>query len=78
MKETELKPCPFCGGEVRAYFTNYITLNKKMYHLNCNRCNTYFGITENSRYVSTKTTERELIEAWNRRVDNVQRETERS
>ncbi len=66
----KLKPCPFCGGEVRVFFTNYINLNKKTYHLNCNRCNTYFGLTENSRYVSAETTEKELIEAWNRRVEN--------
>lgn len=70
MENNELKPCPFCGGEVRAYFTDYLNLNQRTYHLNCNRCNTYFALKENSRYVSKETSEKELIEAWNRRANN--------
>ena len=67
MKETELKPCPFCGGNaVLEYFKS-----RKGYEATI-QCN-----GECVLYMSTIThdTEQEAIEAvtraWNRRADNV-------
>lgn len=52
----ELKPCPFCGGEakVQRFPHNYAVY--------CTEC-----------YASTiqfKPTDKEAVEAWNRRTDN--------
>ena len=63
----ELKPCPFCGGEIdeRGVQCNYgkksITLDLK-----CKKCGTFFKFKsklENDPYL-------EAVEAWNRRADN--------
>ena len=69
MKETELKPCPFCGGE--AVLESY--KSRKGYEANI-QCNG--GCLSLMRTI-TYDTEGEAIEAvvnaWNRRVDNEQR-----
>lgn len=52
MKETELKPCPFCGG--KAELSNYTH-----YWIGCKDC-----WVETKCYKSKE----EAIEAWNRRV----------
>lgn len=57
----ELKPCPFCGGEVKICFD----FRYEVYEVNCCRCNgTYthwHGVVD------------EAIEAWNRRANDGQR-----
>lgn len=58
----ELKPCPFCGGEVEI-FSWYIKgiANRLHYNVRCKDC----GCTRRSReYRTTK----KAIEEWNRRV----------
>lgn len=63
----ELKPCPFCGGEIdeRGAQCNY---GKKIFTLDlmCKNCGTIFKFKSNweiNPYL-------EAIEAWNRRTDN--------
>lgn len=67
MKETELKPCPFCGGIPQ------ITINKMnskpsfMYGVLC------VGDERHSVSVGYFEIVDEAITAWNRRADNEQR-----
>ena len=65
---SELKPCPFCGGEV------YVAkIEPRLYRPSCNHpcsvvcynCDLYFGYDED--YGGEFDTEAEAIEAWNRR-----------
>ena len=62
----ELKPCPFCGGEIDEcggqcnYAKETMTLNLK-----CKGCGTAFKFK--SKW--TVNPYKEAIEAWNRRVD---------
>ena len=69
MNNKELKPCPFCGGEVKGYADNH---KKSM--IECKSCNMYFGIQLEigcelvEGWKATFDTKEELIEAWNRRV----------
>lgn len=56
MKETELKPCPFCGREARRYHGTH-----DMYGVACTKCTAkIYG------YASKASATR----AWNRRADN--------
>lgn len=63
--QTELKHCPFCGGEIeeRGGLCNYakeiMTLDLK-----CKRCGTVFKFK--SKWIVNPF--REAIEAWNRRA----------
>lgn len=61
MKETELKPCPFCGGE--AIFPENCLLTCVI----CIKC----GAT--SRWCTSK---EKAEEVWNRRADNEQRKAD--
>ena len=49
----ELKPCPFCGGEIRLFDTGY-------FWWTCKGC----GVCSKGYYSKEK-----AIEAWNRRKD---------
>ena len=78
MKETELKPCPFCGGEAVLESTTecmghgeYI----KKHYVMCAKC----GTKGKSEYEYSKSSEKcitDCKEAWNRRADNEQREAD--
>ena len=63
----ELKPCPFCGGNIdeRGAECNYgkkiITLNLK-----CDKCETIFKFK--SKWETNPI--QEAIETWNRRIEN--------
>lgn len=53
---TELKPCPFCGGEakVQSFYKNHCVY--------CAKCN-----ASTMKYFQTET---KAIEAWNRRAED--------
>lgn len=58
----ELKPCPFCGGNVRfdvaySYFRDTV--------IYCNNCDIVFALDNCS-----KASDDDVARAWNRRVDN--------
>lgn len=61
MAEIELKPCPFCGEDAvhldkaYSYYSNMV--------IYCENCDTVFLLDD------CHSTEKELVEAWNRRVD---------
>lgn len=58
----ELKSCPFCGGNnVEVRCQTFVGIYRKDYAVFCYDC--HFGL-------AWKDTEREAIEAWNRRADN--------
>lgn len=57
----ELKPCPFCGGEV-ALSRNY----QGQWRIHCLDCEAIVWVGENQHKISVQ-------EAWNRRVENEQR-----
>lgn len=66
MNETELKPCPFCGGEAR------ILVVKKGYKSIIECTTHYCGFMRHS-YNNGDTDEHaalRLTTAWNRRADN--------
>lgn len=57
---TDLKPCPFCGGEVEIVGIN----NGNPFTVWCENCGLEFG-TGKEYYLC------QVIDAWNRRADNV-------
>jgi tRNA(Ile2) C34 agmatinyltransferase TiaS len=59
MKETELKPCPFCGGEA-----NFIGETAT---IKCKQCGGAFIVT------NPLINSLEAAQAWNRRSSNEQR-----
>ena len=56
--ETNLKPCPFCGGEARIKARYYRAIDYYSYSGVCAECNAS---------MDPKDTEAEAIEAWNTR-----------
>lgn len=56
---SELKPCPFCGGEAKMLIHHNEQLNYVRYSIECQRC-----LTESNKYFVPKIAE----EAWNRRA----------
>lgn len=55
---SELKPCPFCGGEAEK-----MTSSDGFTSIGCLNCNPLFGI------MVQRSTEAEAIEAWNTRAE---------
>lgn len=62
--ESELKACPFCGGEAEVYVT-YLGMLKQV-HVECVECDGGFTYADDEE--SVKEIKRELIEKWNRRA----------
>lgn len=58
---TELKPCPFCGGEAKIEL-GYIYKNQRFVTAYCEnpKCKAQIGIFK----------EDEIADVWNRRVEN--------
>lgn len=52
----ELKPCPFCGGEVELVGVN----SGNPFHIWCENCELEFGVDKDYHTY-------QVIEAWNRR-----------
>ena len=57
----ELKPCPFCGGKAVAYKDPSCLVTIR-----------YKAICEDCSGQMYRGTKKEVVEAWNRRVENVQ------
>lgn len=80
---TELKPCPFCGGESKFFvkcFSERGIIRGWQFGIYCSKCNLTTPKTNYTVEVQlnefgdivTTTDERDkAIEAWNRRVENV-------
>lgn len=64
---TELRPCPFCGGEAKVwveyihYGNRHVYDEMNEYHCGCEEC----GIS-----MSSRATEEDAIKDWNRRANN--------
>ena len=65
-KLTELKPCPFCGGEAKIveYYIKGVA-NKKHYFVECKNC----GVRRDNHHDGYRTRQ-DVINAWNRREEN--------
>lgn len=62
----ELRPCPFCGGEAKLYVSDGV----RIICLKC-RAATKTLIDEYNGFEIRTNAVRSVIEAWNRRVDDV-------
>lgn len=77
MKNYELKPCPFCGGQVRIAVTGFhsqkcmfITRGVDESKKNCT-CNLFMeskGYSSSSPDNKVEKIKEELVKAWNKRV----------
>ena len=79
--QNELKPCPFCGGEVSIALTgqgiiNWLFVTRGHSKINKN-CNCRVFIESDRFYINHDNVDSErekamhnLVEAWNRRTDN--------
>ena len=76
---TELKPCPFCGGEAEMY-TEVSRIMGKFWYIRCKKCYSRgSGIYESGRelepqeeYAAITGAWEKATEAWNRRVKDEQ------
>lgn len=62
MNNTELKPCPFCGGEAEVLHYETFTINFSSvykYYVSCKKCNANTDL---------KASIEDVIKAWNRRI----------
>lgn len=79
MNDTELKPCPFCGGEAK--IVKYCG-KKTIVYVECTNCLAYMGnqriMTSSNRGKEYFESEEKLINAWNTRkpMDNIVEELE--
>lgn len=78
MKETELKPCPFCNGEAVLYHQSSKYTNYDGDYAYCMKCGCRTRLFEcfNGTGKTHEDTEVDAINAWNRRSDNEQREAD--
>ena len=71
--KTELKPCPFCGGKMKADYQNNQD-GERGYYAVCDSCDIYFGLDSEAvdmGYCWGKYGDEDAVaEAWNRRVED--------
>ena len=72
MKENELKPCPFCGGE--AVLEPYKA--RKGYEANIQCNGGCLALMRTITYDTEEEAVNNVVKAWNRRADNEQREAD--
>lgn len=69
----KLKPCPFCGGEVKIYnmvsniaqhLDGFLTLDGECYAVRCDDCNCEIS------FISAAASEEQTTQAWNRRTES--------
>lgn len=68
--QNELKSCPFCGGKVTHIFTSHKTLHYRDFQYSCQKCGAIIFLPCKSKYESSEKTEKEAMNAWNRRTSN--------
>ena len=84
MKETNLKPCPFCGGEAETHYQPIYMDNGVC--IRCTKCRarskffpcdcTYqFYHGEKNVFISKERATSDAINMWNRRAYNEQKDT---
>ena len=56
----ELKPCPFCGAEVKLYSTDKGDTDGSMYSIECEHCCLDMGSYDMSK--------KQLVKMWNTRT----------
>lgn len=65
---SELKPCPFCGGEATASFKTTDPKNQfGLGWIGCQKCRCFINYYNNIRGLT------EATDTWNRRADNAGR-----
>ena len=78
MKETELKPCPFCGGHGRLEIDSRCEgfgCNTTYVYVTCQNCGASGGKADSYFCGSDETYLKLLaIDSWERRADNEQRD----
>jgi len=60
--ELTLKPCPFCGGDVRYEVGRFVP----MWFFECKHCGAV--VSFNNDYINTHTDK--AVDAWNRRAED--------
>ena len=66
---SELKPCPFCGGEAKIYATTTGTFpNHAKHYCYCEKC--FASGQSFSDFTNDGSSVFDAIEAWNRRADD--------
>lgn len=59
--DTELKPCPFCGGKAEMHY--YGSNGRRIKCVSC-----LIGIRQAVRVLSIEWLEKKIIEDWNKRI----------
>ena len=62
MKNTELKPCPFCGNNAVCFEEEYSFFGLGVIY--CNDCDVFFSLDD------INASDDDICAAWNRRAEN--------